>query len=147
MWVRFLGREDSLEKEMATHSSVLVSWLENPMDRGACGLQCIGLQRVRHAWSNLAHTLALWNREVAHSPLGAHIIAGSVLRTKGGTLVCLTIFPLTHLTFDLHPLSPVSASNVVDLGLIPGLERSPGGGNGNPLQFSCLENPTDGKAW
>ena len=31
--------------------------------------------------------------------------------------------------------------NVGDLGLIPGLGRSPGGGHGNPLQYSCLENP------
>ena len=33
------------------------------------------------------------------------------------------------------------ASNVGDLGLIPGLRRSPGGGHGNPLQYCCLENP------
>ena len=33
------------------------------------------------------------------------------------------------------------ACNVGDLGSIPGLERSPGGGHGNPLQYSCLENP------
>ena len=35
----------------------------------------------------------------------------------------------------------VSASNAGDPGLIPGLGRSPGEGNGNPLQYSCLENP------
>ena len=34
-----------------------------------------------------------------------------------------------------------------DLGLIPGPGRSPGEGNGNPLQYSCLENPTDRGAW
>ena len=34
-----------------------------------------------------------------------------------------------------------SACNTGDLGLIPGLGRSPGGGHGNPLQYSCLENP------
>ena len=34
-----------------------------------------------------------------------------------------------------------------DLGLIPGLERSPGGGHGDPLQYSCLENPMDRGAW
>ena len=39
-----------------------------------------------------------------------------------------------------------SASNVGDLGSIPGSGRSPGEGNGNPLQYSCLENPTDGEA-
>ena len=40
-----------------------------------------------------------------------------------------------------------SASNVGDLGSIPGSGRSPGEGNGNPLQYSCLENPMDGGAW
>ena len=39
-----------------------------------------------------------------------------------------------------------SASNVGDLGSIPGSGRSPGEGNGNPLQYSCLENPVDGGA-
>ena len=40
-----------------------------------------------------------------------------------------------------------SAYNVGDLGSIPGLGRSPGEGNGNPLQYSCLENPMDRGAW
>ena len=40
-----------------------------------------------------------------------------------------------------------SACSVGDLGSIPGLGRSPGEGNGNPLQYSCLENPMDGGAW
>ena len=40
-----------------------------------------------------------------------------------------------------------SAWNAGDLGSIPALGRSPGEGNGNPLQYSCLENPTEGGAW
>ena len=40
-----------------------------------------------------------------------------------------------------------SAYNVGDPGSIPGSGRSPGEGNGNPLQYSCLENPMDGGAW
>ena len=40
-----------------------------------------------------------------------------------------------------------SASSAGDPGLIPGSGRSPGEGNGNPLQYSCLENPMDGGAW
>ena len=40
-----------------------------------------------------------------------------------------------------------SACNVGDLGSIPGSGRSPGEGNGNPLLYSCLENPMDGGAW
>ena len=43
--------------------------------------------------------------------------------------------------------SKASAYNVGDLGSIPESGRSSGEGNGNPLQYSCLENPTDGKAW
>ena len=38
-------------------------------------------------------------------------------------------------------------TNAGDTGLISGLGRSPGEGNGNPLQYSCLENPTDRGAW
>ena len=38
-------------------------------------------------------------------------------------------------------------SNAGDLGSIPGSARFPGGGNGNPLQYSCLENPMDRGAW
>ena len=39
-----------------------------------------------------------------------------------------------------------NAGGVRDVGSIPGLGRSPGGGHGNPLQYSCLENPMD-RAW
>ena len=54
-----------------------------------------------------------------------------------------------------HPLSKSQAALVVkktpanagDLGSIPGLGRSPGGGHGNPLQYSCLENPMGRGAW
>ena len=41
----------------------------------------------------------------------------------------------------------VSAHNAGDLGSIPGSGRSPGEGNSNSLQYSCLENPMDGGAW
>ena len=40
-----------------------------------------------------------------------------------------------------------SACSAGDVGSIPGLGRSPGEGNGNPLQFSCLGNPMDREAW
>ena len=39
------------------------------------------------------------------------------------------------------------ACNAADIGSIPELGRSPGEGNGNPLHYSCLENPMDGGAW
>ena len=42
---------------------------------------------------------------------------------------------------------PANAEDVRDVGLIPGLGRSPGGDHGNPVQYSCLENPMDREAW
>ena len=44
-----------------------------------------------------------------------------------------------------NPLA--NAGDLTDKGSIPGSGRSPGEGNGNPLQFSCLENPIDRGAW
>ena len=42
---------------------------------------------------------------------------------------------------------PANAGNGRDVGLIPGSRRSPGGGHGSPLQYSCPENPMDREAW
>ena len=42
---------------------------------------------------------------------------------------------------------PANAGDIRDLGSIPGLGRSPGGGHGNPLQYSCLENLKNGGDW
>ena len=42
---------------------------------------------------------------------------------------------------------PTNAGDVREVGSIPGLGRSPGEGNGNPLQYSCLENSMDKGAW
>ena len=61
---------------------------------------------------------------------------------------------LFHLVFDIPELGfpgssdgKASAYDAGDLGSIPGSGRSPGEGNGNPLQYSCLENPMDRGAW
>ena len=43
--------------------------------------------------------------------------------------------------------SKESACNAGDPSMIPGLERSPGGGHGNPLEYSCLENPHGQRSW
>ena len=61
----------------------------------------------------------------------------------------LTINVTSLLTRGFPGGSEVKASayNVGDLGSIPGSGRSPGEGNGNPLQYSCLENPMDREAW
>ena len=44
-------------------------------------------------------------------------------------------------------IPPANAGDIRDVGLIPGSGRSPGGGHGKPLQYSCLENPMDRGAW
>ena len=62
----------------------------------------------------------------------------------------LNYFQVTSLIAQLvknPPAVQVSACKAGDLGLIPGSGRSPGEGNGNPLQYSCLRNPMDRGAW
>ena len=54
---------------------------------------------------------------------------------------------MTTLGFPGGSVSKESARNAGHLGLIPGLGRSPGEGNGNPLQYPCLENSIDRGAW
>ena len=69
------------------------------------------------------------------------------------TLFCsvdLHVYFFANTTLSLFPGGSevkASACNAEDLGSIPGLGRSPEEGNGNPLQYSCLENPMDGGAW
>ena len=43
--------------------------------------------------------------------------------------------------------SPANAGDIRDVSSIPGSGKSPGGGHGNPLQYSCLENPLDRGDW
>ena len=64
-------------------------------------------------------------------------------------------FPATWMDLEIIILRVIpggsevkaSASNAGDPGSIPGSGRSPREGNGNPLQYSCLENPMDGEGW
>ena len=77
----------------------------------------------------------------------------SLWRTQVGELRCLFQTPNPSFPHNLLLWQPqvhfgkASAYNVGDLGSIPGLGRSPGEGNGNLLQYSCLEKPMDGGAW
>ena len=68
------------------------------------------------------------------------------MRMKQANLARLPSFePRFH--FPGGSDSKESACSAEDLGSVPGLGRSPGEGNGYPLQYSCLENPMDGGAW
>ena len=56
--------------------------------------------------------------------------------------MCLSLpFPIFLQGFPGGSDDKESTHNARDMGLIPGLRRSPGGGHGKPLQYSCLENP------
>ena len=64
-----------------------------------------------------------------------------------GNFDSICLYPQKCLVPPCSPDGKESTCNVGDLGLIPGLGRSPGEGNGNPLQYSCLENPMNRGAW
>ena len=66
-------------------------------------------------------------------------------RVQKSVLYIYVSFAVSHIE-DPGSEGKASACNSGDLGLIPGLGRSPGEGNGNPLHYSCLENPMDGGA-
>ena len=82
---------------------------------------------------------------------GRKPVIGTVHLLKG-TVPCINI---TKKTPEAHASQvvlvvkdpPAHAGDTRDAGSIPGMGRSPGGGHGNPLQCSCLENPTDRGAW
>ena len=59
----------------------------------------------------------------------------------------LLLFYISLMNFPGGSDGKASAYKAGDLGSIPGLGRSPGEGNGNPLQYSCLENPMDRGTW
>ena len=63
------------------------------------------------------------------------------------TIPVSAFFKQDCLDFPSGSDGKASAYNSGDLGLIPGLGRFPGVGNGNPFQFSCLENPLDRGGW
>ena len=97
-----------------------------------------------------------------HRPVGRTNLAPDVQPSQSGSsihlpeMVCSElgigfILDLSESTCNLGfpggSVSKVSAFNAGDLGSIPELGRSPGEGNGNPVQYSCLENPMEGAWW
>ena len=71
-----------------------------------------------------------------------HLCLAFVASSDWATVICHVIW-----CFLIGSGGKESACNVGDLSLIPGSGRSPGEGNGNPHQYSCLENPMDGGVW
>ena len=133
----------ALEKEMAAHSSVL-AWRIPGMEEPG-GLPSIGSHRVRHDWSDLAAAAA-----AAISTWLPWVDITVILFSP------LLFFPLNlYLTLPFWVSqvvlvvknSPANAGDIRDTCSSLASGRSPEGGHGNPLQYSCLENSMDKGAW
>ena len=117
----------ALEKEMATHASVLAWRMPGMGEPG--GLLSMGLHRAGHDWSNAA---------------------AAATKPKLFFLITLRHYSWAFLVAQLvkYPLAMQGTScNAGDADSIPGSGRSPEGGNGNTHQYSCLGNPMDRGAW
>jgi len=167
----FIFHSHALEKEMATHSSVLALRIPGTGKPGV--LWSMGSHRVGHDWSDLAAAAAaataacsfFWIYQTfsyievylsTYSFLLQRLLVVSTI-TKHLALFFYSnrtlIFTWAHIFFGASQMAPVVMNPTVnagdrrDVGWIPGSGRSPGGGHGNPLQYSCLENPMDRGAW
>ena len=90
-------------------------------------------------------SLVFWFRTPSPAPFGYlfHNIDYTICIMSPQALQILIYLPMSHLGSD----GKASVYSVGDRGLSPGLGRSHGEGNGNPLQYYCLENPMDRGAW
>ena len=79
--------------------------------------------------------------------IGGKVRGGINWETGIDTYTVLYTKQITNKGFPGGSDGKASVYDVGDLGSIPGLGRSAGEGNGNPLQYSCLENPMDREAW
>ena len=115
------------------------SCLENPRDGGACWAAVYGVAQSRTRLKLLSSRGRRGSSKRLY--VGIFIMFYIFLCILG----CFNIlgFPGGSVIKNL----PDSAGDAEDVGSFPGLERSPGGQNGNPLQYSCLENSMDREAW
>ena len=108
------------------------------------------ITRSQTSFSN--HFINLWLRRILDfnflSPLWSKLIHLSfTIMSFTGFSTIIIISTSQTLGSSGGSDGKESACNAGDLSSIPGLGRSPGEGNGNPLQYSCLENPKDRGAW
>ena len=141
----------------------ILEWVGMPSSRGSCSpkdrtqASCIAgrLYHLSHRPSTYMIPILTWNYDCHFN--GDHTQISIALPLVSCYLWVRISLDL-NLTIKLMKQNYVhdfpggsdgkaSAYNAGDPGSIPGLGRSPGEGNGNPLQYSCLENPTDGRTW
>ena len=139
------------------------SGLENPMDRGAWWAVVHGVARSQTGLSDFTFTFhfhALEKEMVTHSSVLAWRIPGTA---EPDGLPSMGSHRVGHDWSDLAAAAnpsagasqvvlvvknlPANAGDLREAGLIPELGRSPGGGHGNSLQYSCLEDPMNREAW
>ena len=162
-WVQFLGWEDPLGKEMVAHSSTLawrILWTEEP-----CDLQTMGLQKSQTRLNDQTTTAiqetpgqyqdgdsrCSQKRSLHHKNVLTYIEMEEINlertereRRQHSIIYFKYCIPMGFPGGSVVKNPPANAG---DKGSIPGSGRSPGGGNGNSLQDSCLGNPMGRGAW
>ena len=108
----------------------LESRSEGPSKRNPCMYSCL-LDKQEFSYLSIGHMTSF---RVLHSSSDDYLKKPNLSSTGERSFLCSSV-------------GKASAHNVGDLGSIPGSGRSPGDGNSNPLQYSCLENPMDGGDW
>ena len=108
----------------------------------SCGICCM-LDDPALGWSELSPGCP------SPGSLGQVLSSRGVSEKSSHSPALITAAVTLHLGFpaDAGDNTPANAGEVRDSGSIPGSGRSPGTGHGNPLQYSCLENPLDRGAW
>ena len=133
-------------------SSKPVSWIQNPnphfsfflsvcvldpMDFSPPGYSIHGISQARILeW--VAISFSSESSQPRDQTQVPHIVCGFFTAELPGKL---------NLVMLVVKNSPINAGDSRDTGSVPGWERSPGGGHDNPLQYSCLKNPMDRRAW
>ena len=104
-------------------------------------------------WTEAHRLLCLWDSPGQNTGVGGHTLLQGIFPTQGSNPHLFHLLHWQVLFFFFFTTSTTWIQMVKrlptmweDLGSVPGLGRSPGEGNGNPLQYSCLENPMDGGA-
>ena len=117
----------------------------------------VGGRFKKETYVELIHFIIKQKSTQQYNNVSYHICLS--LRVKFKRTFQITVFPykskkclfffgcISFLSGSMVKNPPGNAGDLGDEGSNPGLERSPGEGNGNPLQYSCLENPMDRGAW